>query len=131
MVSLAIKSEILDAQECRIVRISGGTGVQTDGLWIDPDVLMVPKGSCVIWINWVRKEDVTVKFEEGKKCQDVTDAPTGFSMNTEGCYVTSWIPLGGTSSLTFKEAGTYEYVAYTRLGYEAGGVIAKGKIVVR
>ena len=48
-------------------------------------------------------------FEEGKKCSSVSNAPVGFSLDHEQCYVTSWIPFWGTSSLRFMEKGTFAY----------------------
>jgi hypothetical protein len=69
-----------------------------------------------------------IVFEDGKKCEDVTDAASGFL--TEGpCYVTSWVTFGGTSSLKFNEEGTYDYFVDAKgHGPEAR---KKGTIVVR
>jgi len=51
----------------------------------------------------------------------------GVQLNEHSCYVTSWIPFAGTSSLRFMQKGTYKYVV------EAKGqknVEAKGQIIV-
>ena len=121
----------MNAQECRIINLYGGDAVQVKTVRIEPQTIVISKGACVVWVNWVRAQDITIKFSDGKTCKDVTESPTKFQLDEQGCYVTSWIPLGGTSSLRFNKEGTYEYVAYTRLGYEAGGIQAKGSIVVQ
>jgi len=116
--------EIVSAQECRIIKIHGRTDLST--VMIEPETIYATKGDCVVWFNRVAK-DIMVKFDEGKRCADVTQAPMGFSLNEHSCYVTSWIPFAGTSSLRFMQKGTYKYVV------EAKGqknVEAKGQIIV-
>jgi len=98
-----VSQEILQAQDCRLVRIVGRKAPL-----LEPPTTVVPKGTCVIWFNKTQLE-VKIVFEDGKKCQDVTDSPTGFAMEST-CYVTTWLKYGTTSSLRFNEAGTYEYV---------------------
>ena len=112
------------AQECRIIKIHGRTDLST--VMIEPETIYATKGDCVVWFNRVAK-DIMVKFDEGKRCADVTQAPMGFSLNAQSCFVTSWLPFAGTSSLRFMEKGTYNYVV------EAKGqknVEAKGQIIV-
>lgn len=111
------------AQECRLIRIQGG-GTSAE-IYLEPETVRISKGTCVIWSNWVGAKEVSVVFEEGKKCEDMTEAPTGFKMTAENCYVTSWIALGGTSSLRFTEAGTFNYTASA-----TGDMKAKGVIIV-
>ena len=96
------------AQDCRLIRIQGMAVQKT--IRVEPETLLVSKGTCVIWLNRASAEEVKVVFEDGKECASVSDSPTGFSLNHQQCYVTSWIPFGGTSSLRFNEAGSYEYV---------------------
>ncbi len=122
-----------EAQEHRLVRILGGlsTGAAElkQPITLDPPSLSVPKGTVVTWLNWSRNtECVQISFEDGKRCEDGTDAPSGFSMRTDGCYVTSWISFGGTSSLLFTEPGTFSYVVEAK----TGGEVRKetGQIVV-
>jgi|GEM_PF-1329642 hypothetical protein len=122
-----------DAQEHRLVRILGGlsTGAAElkQPITLDPPSLSVPKGTVVTWLNWSRNtECVQISFEDGKRCEDGTDAPSGFSMRSDGCYVTSWISFGGTSSLLFTEPGTFNYVVEAK----TGGEVRKetGQIVV-
>jgi len=117
--------EIVSAQECRIIKIHGRT--EHPSIMIEPETTFLSKGDCVVWFNRFTAEDVKVTFEEGKKCLDVTNAPMGFSLNAQTCYVTSWMPFVGTSSLRFMEKGTYEYSVEAK---NIGGVKAKGRIVV-
>jgi hypothetical protein len=127
LTTLLANQETVSAQECRLVRLHGGIGANVSEIRIEPRALWISKGTCVIWSNWVRTDEVKVKFEEGKKCEDVTEAPAGFTLNADNCYVTDWIALGGTSSLKFNETGTYKYVVEA-----AGGTIkARGEIGVR
>ena len=115
-----------DAQEARMVRIysfgqPGGT------LSLEPDTAWIPKGTVVIWTNFARTGQVRIKFAEGKKCSDVTAAPSGFKLDALDCFVTTYLPFAGTSSLEFNQEGTYEYVV------EAQGKEKKvtGKIIVQ
>ena len=81
----------------------------------------------MVWFNRVFTDEVMVTFKEGKKCLDVTNAPMGFTLDAETCYVTSWMPFAGTSSLRFMEKGTYEYTVKAK---DWKGITAKGRIVV-
>lgn len=122
-----------EAQEHRLVRILGGlsTGAAElkQPITLDPPTLSISKGTVVTWLNWSRNtECVQISFEEGKRCEDGTDAPSGFSMRTDGCYVTSWISFGGTSSLLFTEPGTFDYVVEAKTGGEVR--METGRIVV-
>ena len=85
-------------------------------MWLD-------KGTCVVWVNWVRTEEIKITFEDGKTCKDVTDAPLGFKMTEDNCYVTNWVPLGGTSSLRFMEKGTFKYEIEASKGVRERGEI--------
>jgi hypothetical protein len=127
-----IDREPAGAEESQLVRIFGGietgAGELKKPIRLEPPTLTVSKGGVVVWLNWARSvECVQVSFEDGKKCDDVTEAPTGFEMSS-GCYVTSWITFGGTSSLRFNEPGTYTYTIEAK----TGGQTRKetGKIVV-
>ncbi len=122
-----------DAEESQLVRIFGGvatgSGELKKPIRLEPPTMTISKGGVVVWMNWARSvECVQVSFEDGKKCDDVTDAPTGFEM-ADGCYVTSWITFGGTSSLRFNEPGTYVYTVEAKTGGETRK--ETGKILVR
>jgi len=115
--------ETINAQECRVIRLNG-TVYPTTTIRIEPRVVQISKGTCVIWSNWVRTGEVQIAFEEGKKCEDMTDSPVGFTLDAHNCYVTSFVSRGGTSSLMFNEPGTFDYTV------KAGAVTEGGKIVV-
>ncbi len=112
------------AQETRVVRLHGGTH-STNSIRIEPDTLQISKGGVVVWNNWAKTSEVRIIFEEGKVCQDVTAAPMGFTLDAKQCYVTTWTPLGGTSSLRFTQEGKYRYVVEA-----SGGVRSKGTVHV-
>jgi len=128
IIAFAVGEGTTNSQECLIVRITGGQGNRIDTIALEPDTMTMKKGDCVVWVNLSPAPDVMIKFEEGKKCVEATDAPTGFNPEfVQECYVTGMIRKGATSSLRFIEPGTYEYsVATTQLN-----VVAKGKIVVQ
>lgn len=113
------------AQETRVIRLHGGTSYSTNSIRIEPATLQISTGGVVVWNNWAKTSEVKIIFEEGKVCQDVTEAPMGFTLNAKQCYVTTWTPLGGTSSLRFTQAGKYHYVVEA-----SGGVRSKGTIHV-
>ena len=115
----------LSAQECRLIKIHGRS--EHPSIRIEPEISFVSKGDCVVWFNRLFTDEVQVILEEGKKCLDVTNAPMGFSLNAQSCYVTSWIPFAGTSSLRFMEKGTYEYTVKAKAWK---GITAKGRIEV-
>lgn len=125
VIAVMVSHGSLDAQDCRIVRIYGGIPQYVEGIRIEPETIWASKGTCVIWNNTMRTDEVKIVFEEGKKCDDMTDASVGFKLDAENCYVTTWIPFGGTSSLMFREEGTFEYVVEAK-----GGVKSKGKIMI-
>ena len=115
-----------NGQNCRIIRIYG-QAYPEKSVWLEPETLLLPKNGCVVWVNFARG-NVKVIFEEGKKCKDVTEAPSAFSMNESlGCYVTSFVDVGATSSLRFVEEGTFGY----KVEIEGIAEKATGTIVVR
>ena len=61
-----ISEEVAQAGECRLIRVWG----RAEPI-IEPPVLAVSKGTCVIWLNNAKAE-VKVVFDEGKRCQDVS-----------------------------------------------------------
>jgi hypothetical protein len=120
------------SQECRIIRIHGTAIHQTTR--VEPEVIVVSKGTCVIWFNRAAGDEVKVIFEEGKQCASVTESAKDFTLDHQNCFVTTWIPFAGTSSLRFMETGTYSYVIESAIpGHpdKKGKSIAEGKIIIR
>jgi hypothetical protein len=115
----------VSAQECRLIQVHGRT--EHPSIMIEPATAFLSKGDCVVWFNRVTAKEIQVVFEEGKRCVDVTKAPMGFSLNEQSCYVTSWLPFTGTSSLRFMEKGTYKYVVKAK---GMSDIRAEGQIVV-
>lgn len=115
----------VSAQECRIIKIHGRAEHPT--IRIEPETAFVSQGDCVVWFNRLVKDEVMVIFKEGKKCLDVTKSPSGWALDAETCYVTSWVPFAGTSSLRFMEKGTYKYVVKAK---GMNDIRAEGQIVV-
>jgi hypothetical protein len=118
--------ETISAQECRIIRILGRA--EHVSLTIEPGTTFINKGDCVVWFNRVFTNEIQIMFKEGKKCSDVTKSPMGFTLNASNCYVTTWIPFSGTSSLRFMEKGTYKYEVQAK-GLPSQNV-QEGQIVV-
>jgi hypothetical protein len=117
------------AQECRIIRLYATALPVPQKVSLEPQILQIKKGGCVIWANWVRSpQELEIIFQEGKICKDMTESPTGFTLDGQNCYVTSFVEMGKTSSLVFVEEGTFKYVA--RLGTGTAFTEASGKIIV-
>ena len=119
-----LDQSMLNAEECRLIRIHGDPGGQVP-FGLEPETIYINKGTCVIWVNFARVQEVQVVFEEGKVCKDVTTGPVGFKLDEHNCYVTNYIPFGATSSLLFEEEGEFRYIL------KAPKYKVKGKIVVR
>ncbi len=108
------------AEMCSIVTVRGRNNVE-------PNMLTVKKGDCVVWLNWTRNDDVVLKFKEGEKCVRSTQAPVGFKMDVpSGCYMAGMMSYGQTASLVFKEPGTYNYeVEFKVGGKNQGSIVVK------
>jgi hypothetical protein len=117
--------EKASAQECRLIKIHGRS--EHPSLAIEPQTSFISKGDCVVWFNRLFTDEAMITFKEGKQCLDVIKSPMGFSLDAQSCYVTSWMPFAGTSSLRFMEKGTYGYVVKTK---SWKGIQAKGQIIV-
>ena len=113
-----------DASEVKIVRLYLLTNQVSKEIFIEPETLWVTEGTIVVWVNQGPAEEVKVVFEDGTTCQKLTDAGTAHSLQ-EGCYITTWIPLGGTTSLRFNESGDLNYTVFS-----TSGIKGKGKIIV-
>lgn len=105
------------AESCKIVTIRGRDN-------IEPNMLTVTKGDCVVWMNWTRDQDVLLSFKEGEKCIRATKAPVGFKMDVpKGCYIAGWVGYGDTVSLVFTQPGTYSYDVEFKVGGKNKGTI--------
>ena len=103
------------AEKCDIVTIRGRDN-------IEPNMLTIKKGDCVVWMNWTRDQDVLLSFKEGEKCLRATKAPVGFKMDApSGCYIAGSLSYGQTSSLMFTEPGTYKYEVEFKVGGKNSG----------
>lgn len=123
---LMVTPTVSSGGDCRVIRIyssaaQGGLG----DIRIEPAAMAVYKGTCIIWVN-LGKGEAKVTFQDGKKCDDAAEAEAGFSM-IETCFVTTWMPTGATTSLTFQQEGMYEY----EISWQGDKVTAKGRIVVQ
>lgn len=96
------------AADCRVIRVYAADAQGTGTVRIEPSATAVNKGTCVIWANLGRGGEMKITFNEGKACSDASESAHGFSM-ADTCFVTTWLPMGATSSLTFQESGTYKY----------------------
>lgn len=97
------------AQECQVVRILREKQASGDTIRLNPDALTVKKGDCVVWVNWHVESAARVNFrEDAKRCQEATEAPSGFKA-AENCFLTEFMGVGRTASLRFVDPGTYTY----------------------
>ncbi|MFH0812894.1 MAG: hypothetical protein V2A69_08660 [Pseudomonadota bacterium] len=124
LTTLLLWHQSTGAFDVRIIRLHKDTINGGKTIYIEPNTSWIPKDTVVIWVNQARPDEVKIMFEDGKQCADVTSSATAFNLEAS-CFVTSWIPSGGTSSLKFNEAGIFEYIVEA-----SDGVKAKGKIVV-
>jgi hypothetical protein len=115
------------ADEARIVRIFAES-ISGEALRIEPNDIWVIPGTVIIWNNWANSE-ISIKFKNGKKCSEATEAAIGFKYDLEGkCVVTEqYIPFGGTVSMLFEKTGTYPYEVVA----QPGKITAKGTVTVR
>jgi len=114
-----------NAKEARIISITGGAAGNIQSIQVEPQELLISKGTVVVWNNWVLANEVKVVFGDGKKCQNSTNAETGFGLDAKSRYV-SVILEGRTASLRFIEKGTYGYIV------EAGNTVRQtGEIRVQ
>jgi hypothetical protein len=125
------------AQHCQIIKIAKETHDDSSRIWLYPSEVTVPKGSCVIWMNWVEKEKVSITFQkDANTCIMATESPSGFTA-AGGCYFTDFLCYGKTVSLHFKEPGTFTYqleIPSEKKGAEwgyHGKIIREGTIVVK
>ena len=124
--SIVNAEKVCRLEDIKVVRIVGQS--EGDGsLTVEPNTMNITSGDCVVWVNWSKGGEVMVVFSDGKACYDVTrKTSSGFSMESQkNCYVTNFIPYGGTSSLTFKDKGVFEYEVIAE-----NGKSTKSKLIV-
>lgn len=111
--------------QCRVVRIFNEAMPESVKIRIDPQNIEIDRDTCLIWVN-LGQGNMRINFPNGKECDAATEAPSGFNLDG-ACYVTQWIPRGGTASLTFEGNGAYAY----EVEWEAVGEKAPGEVTVR
>ena len=126
----------LSAAECQLIRIFGEKGAAGNQIQIEPVEVTIPRDTCVVWINWVQWSKARIIFrEDAKVCRSATQSPSGFT-EKDSFYTTSFMPRGGTASLTFVGKGKFRYKvevpdqSRNSLGLPPGQVVAEGTLVV-
>ena len=129
-------TDSLSAAECQLIRIFGEKGAAGNQIQIEPVEATIPRDTCVVWINWVQWPKARIIFRENAKaCMSATQSPSGFTENNS-FYTTSFMPRGGTSSLTFVGKGKFRYtveipdLSRSSLGLPPGQIVAEGTLVV-
>jgi plastocyanin len=103
----------------RIWRLSSDKKV----IIVEPAATRVLEGAVVVWWN-KGGEQARVRFLNGEKCELRSSSPTGFVLEGENCYQTTYMKPGAISSLKFDEEGTYEFeVEIKEVGIKKGAVI--------
>lgn len=114
------------ATDAKLIQVSPIGKEKTVGLDVDPAEVKVKMNTIVIWLSAVQDSEIKIEFADGKKCKSVTAHADGFNLDQDRwCYVTSYVPFAGSSTLQFTDKGTYRYTIYTK-----DGVSAIGKIMV-
>jgi len=126
----------LSAAECQLIRIFGEKGAAGNQIQVEPVEATIPKDTCVVWINWLQWSKARIIFrEDAGACRSATQSPSGFT-EKETFYTTSFLPRGGTSSLTFVGKGKFRYkvevpdLSRSSLGLPPGQIVAEGTLVV-
>lgn len=127
-IGLSVSTRPLAANDAAMIQISKSTGQNTTLMPSPPD-LVVKKNTMVIWLNAIPGEEIQVAFKDGKACRNAAYSPAsrGFSLNATSCFVTNFIPFSQTSSLLFKQTGTFAYSLTDLTGRLSG----KGRIIVQ
>ena len=117
----------VNAADCRVIRIVGMT--YHESVNIEPTNIRIEKGDCVIWFNNTPGERIKIVFEDGKKCDDITDASADFTFDEKNnCFISAThIGPGGTASLRFLEKGAFDYILEAETQFKK----VRGRIYVR
>ena len=126
----------LSAAECQLIRIFGEKGAAGNQISIEPGEVTIPRDTCVVWINWVQWSKARIIFrEDAQACRSAIQSPSGFT-EKDSFYTTSFMPRGGTSSLTFVGKGKFRYkvevpdLSRGSLDLPPGQIVAEGTLVV-
>jgi plastocyanin len=85
----------------KAVIITGHAGLKP------PDIISQP-GTTVVWVNQSNTPQEILFLD--KKVVIACGSPVNFIVGHDGAYESSKVPFGGTASLCFLEAGTYQYI---------------------
>ena len=85
----------------KAVIITGHAGLKP------PDIISQP-GTTVVWVNQSYTPQEILFLD--KKVVIACGSPVNFIVGHNGAYESSKVPFGGTASLCFLEAGTYQYI---------------------
>jgi len=111
----------------RIVRIWRLSSEGKKVIIVEPATTNVFEEAVVVWWN-KGGEGARIRFLDGKKCEVLSSSPTGFVLESENCYQTSYMAPGTISSLKFDEEGTYEFeVEFKDIGVKKGTVVVSKK----
>ncbi len=110
-VVLFLVQGLVFAETCQIVKITAEKTGSVSRIVVTPDKITVPPDSCVVFMNWVRKDKVRVSFRDNvKECKLTADTSAGFGLAVgEECYLTDYLTRGKTASMYFANPGVYKY----------------------
>lgn len=77
---------------------------------IYPQYARVAQGSCIIWVNWVRRPGIRISLQKGAASRNAIQAARGFNYDdATSSYRTDFFDQGGVVSMRLMEPGTYKY----------------------
>ena len=110
-VALLFTNSGLASEECRVVNITSGSGLAWEVARLQPNIVNIAKGGCVLWFNRTRMGDLKIRLRDEKNCENYIEALSGFALDPEsGCYGADRLAAGKSASLEFNASGVYEYV---------------------
>jgi hypothetical protein len=130
---------VVFAEECQLIQLNlekAGAGSQIN---IAPKSITVPVGTCTVWVNFIKDNEVTVSFRDNaKKCQASTVATKEFGLmdlkEGESCFLSQPLALGSSTSLIWSQPGEYkytiQYASKVPTDQLIGPVLGEGVIIV-
>ncbi len=105
--------------------------VTIDGEGTRPVTLTSKPGTTVIWVNKSRFP-IEILFLD-KQVTLACGSPVNFFIGNDKTYESNKIPSGGTASLCFMEAGTYEYKIKSSQTFYTGRIQKgeKGTVIIK